>query len=58
MSGEEEKRSGKIKFLFALFYKIGFAPLHFKSSQSLVKWAFASLFFALWYYFGTKVNYY
>jgi len=26
MSGEEEKRSGKIKFLFALFYKIGFAP--------------------------------
>ena len=28
----------------------------FKSSQSLVKWAFASLFFALWYYFGTKVS--
>ena len=22
---------------------------HFKSSQSLVKWAFASLFFVLWY---------
>lgn len=21
-----------------------------------VKWAFASLFFALWYYFGTKVH--
>lgn len=29
---------------------------HFKSSQSLVKWVFASLFFALWYYFGTKVS--
>lgn len=29
---------------------------HFKSSQSLVKWAFASLFFAVWYYFGTKVS--
>ena len=28
----------------------------FKSSQSLVKLAFASLFFALWYYFGTKVS--
>ena len=26
------------------------ASKHFKSSQSLVKWAFASLFFALWYY--------
>lgn len=32
------------------------ASKHFKSSQSLVKWAFASLFFALWYYFGTKVS--
>ena len=32
------------------------APEHFKSSQSLVKWAFASLFFVLWYYFGTKVS--
>lgn len=26
--------------------------------HALVKWAFASLFFALWYYFGTKVSYY
>ena len=26
---------------------------YIKSSQSPVKWAFASLLFALWYYFGT-----
>ena len=31
-------------------------PEYIKSSQSPVKWAFASLFFALWYYFDTKVS--
>ena len=28
----------------------------FKSSQKPIKWAFASLFFAFWYYNGTKVS--
>lgn len=28
---------------------MGCAPEHFKSSQKPIKWAFASLFFVLWY---------
>ena len=28
----------------------------FKSSQSLVKWEFASFLYVRWYYFGTKMS--
>ena len=46
----------KISIFDLMVLPLGRVRIIFKSSQSLVKWAFASLFFALWYYFGTKVS--